>query len=297
MKNGDSAASEPQSSYNHAFQHLTHCAMKFLFAILVLASLAPAQANPPSPAPATAASSQSISVDQANAAKARALIDQMIQALGGSAYLNIQDVSQEGRTFSFYHGRPNSYGIVFWRFYRFPDKDRVELTKKRDVIYVNNGEKGYEITFKGTRAQDAKDMTDYSRRRHYALDWVLRHWLNEPGVALFYEGHSVAEQKPVERVTIMNTRNEAVTLFIDLDTHLPVKKTFSWRDPTDKERNIEDEVYDNFRLVQGVMSPYTITRFYNGDMSNQRFLSSVSYNQNLSDSLFEAKVTYNPGKP
>jgi hypothetical protein len=268
--------------------------MKFLFAILVLASLASAQITPSA---VPAAPAQSVPVDQANAAKARALIDQMIQALGGSAYLNIQDVSQEGRTFSFYHGRSNGYGIVFWRFYKYPDKDRVELTKKRDVIYVNSGDKGYEITFKGTRAQDAKDMNDYNRRRHYALDWVLRHWINEPGVALFYEGHSVAEQKPVERVTVMNPHNEAVTLFIDLDTHLPVKKTFSWRDPTDKERNIEDEVYDNFRPVQGVMSPYTITRFYNGDMSNQRFLSSVSYNQNLSDSLFETKVTYNPSKP
>jgi hypothetical protein len=271
--------------------------MKFLLAILLFACLASAQADPPSPAPATAASSRSVPVDQANAAKARALIDQMIQALGGPAYLNIQDVSQEGRAFSFYHGRPNGYGAVFWIFSKYPDKERVELTKKRDVIYVYNGEKGYEITFKGTRAQDAKDVNDHNRRRHYALDWVLRHWLDEPGVALFYEGHAVAEQKPVERVTVMNSHNEAVTLCIDLDTHLPVKKTFSWRDPTDKERNIEDEVYDNFRPVQGVMSPYTITRFYNGDMSNQRFLSSVSYNQNLSDSLFEAKVTYNPSKP
>src|ERR1700685_2906705 len=97
---------KPQSSYNLSFQHLIHCAMKFLLAILLFASLAPAQANPPSPGPAAAAASaQSIPVDQANAAKARALIDQMIQALGGQAYMNIQDVSQEGRTFSFYHGR------------------------------------------------------------------------------------------------------------------------------------------------------------------------------------------------
>jgi hypothetical protein len=272
--------------------------MKFLIAIFLCACSAYAQANPPSADPAADATpAQAIPVDQANAAKARALIDQVIQALGGPAYLNIQDVSQEGRTFSFYHGRSNGYGIVFWRFYKYPDRDRVELTKKRDVVYVNNGDKGYEITFKGTRSQDAKDMNDYNRRRHYALDWVLRHWVTEPGVALFYEGRAVAEQKPAERVTVMNSHNEAVTLYIDLDTHLPVKKTFSWRDPTDKERNIEDEVYDNFRLVQGVMSPYTITRYYNGDMSNQRFLSAVSYNQNLSDSLFQAQVTYNPVKP
>ena len=270
--------------------------MKSLLAILLLACPAPAQTNPPA-APPAAPSAESIPADQENVRKARALLDQMIQALGGQAYLNIQDISQEGRTYSFYHGHPNSYGIIFWRFYKYPDKERVELTKKRDVIYVNNGDKGYEITYKGTRAQEPKDVADTVRRRHYALDWVLRHWLSEPGVALFYEGHSVAEQKPVEQVTVMNAHNEGVTLYIDVDTHLPVKKTFSWRDPTDKERNVEDEVYDNFRPIQGVMTPLTLTRFYNGDMSNQRFLSSVSYDKGLADTMFQAQVTYNPGKP
>ena len=30
------------------------------------------------------------------------------------------------------------------------------------------------------------------------------------------------------------------------------------------------------------MTPFSVTRFYNGDMSNQRFLNSVSYNKGLS---------------
>lgn len=272
--------------------------MKFLILILaVFTATAYGQANSSQPATSSkSAPSQALPVDQENARKAKALIDQMIQALGGSAYMNIQDISQEGRTYSFYHGHPNSYGVVFWRFYKYPDRDRVELTKKRDVVYVNNGDKGYEITYKGTRAEDAKDLTDYIRRHHYALDWVLRKWLGEAGIALFYEGQTVAEQKSAEQVTIMNSRNEGVTLFIDVENHLPVKKSFSWRDPTDKERNVEDEVYDNFRPVQGIMTPFTITRFYNGDMSNQRFLTSVSYNQGLSDSMFEPQATA-PQKP
>ena len=48
----------------------------------------------------------------------------------------------------------------------------------------------------------------------------------------------------------MNAHNEGVTLYLDIDDHLPVKKTFSWRDPTDKQRNVEDEVYDNYRDVR-----------------------------------------------
>ena len=41
---------------------------------------------------------------QENSRKAKALIEQGIQALGGQAYLNLHDMQQEGRTYSFHHG-------------------------------------------------------------------------------------------------------------------------------------------------------------------------------------------------
>jgi hypothetical protein len=272
----------------------------FLF-VFAFAWASFAQANPAANAsqqvpagqiPASQIPVSQIPVDQENVRKAKAVLDQAIQALGGQAYLNIQDISQEGRTFSFFHGQPSSYGIQFWRFYKYPDKDRVELTKKRDVIYVNNGDKGYEITYKGTRAADAKDLADYNRRRQFTLDWVLRHWVSDPGVALFYEGAAVAADKPADQVTLINAKNQGVTLFIDSNTHLPIKKTYSWRDPADEQRNTEEEVYDNYRPMQGIMTPFSITRYYNGDMSNERFLTVVNYNQGLSDAKFEAQITY-----
>jgi len=264
--------------------------MRHLALLLLLSAMGLAQAS------TAAAPAQSAQVDLENAKKARALIDQAIEALGGEAYLGIQDISQEGRTYGFHHGESEGAGVLFWRFYKYPDKDRVELTKKRDVKYIYRGNEGYEITYKGTRADDPKAVSDYLRRRRYALDFVLREWIKEPGIALFYEGSTIAAQKDTQQITIMNARNEAVTLYFDSNTHLPVKKTFSWRDPTDKERNTEDEVYDNYRPVQGVMTPFSVTRFYNGDMSNQRFLHSVEYNKGLNDSLFEASITYDPNR-
>jgi hypothetical protein len=150
--------------------------MKLLFSILLFAAVAAAQANPTAPA---------IPVDQQNANKARALIDQAIEALGGNAYLNIEDMTQEGRSYSFHHGEPSGAGGLFWRMYRFPDKERIELTKKRDVAYVYNGDQGYEVTYKGVRYDEPKAVSDFIRRRKYSLEWVLRKWLNEPGMALF----------------------------------------------------------------------------------------------------------------
>ena len=107
----------------------------------------------------------------------------------------------------------------------------------------------------------------------------------------------MAEEHPAEQVTILNAKNDSVTLFIGTDNHLPVKKSYSWRDPADKLRSTEDEVYDGYRNVQGIMTPFSITRFLNGDMSNQRFLNSVSYNTGVNDSLFNSSITYDPNKP
>jgi hypothetical protein len=270
-----------------------------LLTALVFAQSAPSdsseRAAPSQDTSSQAPSSQAIPTDLESARKARAILDQAIQALGGQAYLNAQDMTQEGRSYSFHHGEPNSLGTLFWRFRKFPEKDRVELTKKRDVVELYVGDKGYEVTYRGVRDMDSKEMDPYLRRRHYALDVVLRQWLNQPGVALFYEGQSVAAQKQADQVTVMNSKNEAVTLYLDSSTHLPVKKSFTWRDPVDKQRNVEEEIYDNYRMAQNVMTPFDTTRFFNGEMAAQFFLTSAGFNQGLSESLFDPKTATSTG--
>jgi len=266
--------------------------MKYAITLLCLTAFALAQGGAPSSSPdqkpAPDQNSSSLSTDQENVRKAKAILDHGIHALGGQAFLNWQEQSQEGRAYSFHHGEANSVGTIFWRFKKYPDKERVELTKKRDVVEIFNGDKGYEVTYKGVRNLEPKEELDpYLRRHHYALESVLREWLNQPGVALFYEGQTVAAQKETDQVTIMNAKNQAVTLNFDINTHLPVKKKFTWRDPTDKERNVEEEIFDNYRSVQNIMTPFDITRMYNGEMAAQSFLTSASYNQPVSDSLFD----------
>jgi hypothetical protein len=255
-------------------------------------------AAPPSiPGPQGKAQEKDRGNDQENSRKARALIDQAIQALGGQAYLNIHNMQQEGRSYSFYHGRPTSNGVLFWRFVEYPDKERIEVTKERDVASVFTGDKGYEITYKGPHALEKKDLDDYLRRRKFSLETMLRVWINDPAVALFYDGNALAGNLPAQQVTLINAKDEAVSLFFDLDTHLPIKKSYKWRDPVDKERNAEEEIYDNYRLVQGVMTPWGFTRYYNGDMQSERFVFAVHYNQGLNEAMFDPNSGYDPNKP
>jgi hypothetical protein len=282
--------------------------MKYLLLTIVLASAlatggagpAASQASAQSSSQTTSAASPPLPADRGNdlenSRKARALLDQAIQALGGQAYLNLRDMQQEGRSYSFYHGRPTSNGVLFWRFTEYPDKERVELTKQRDVAYLYIGDKGYELTYKGPHPVEKNDLEDYLRRRRFSLDIVLRAWTNDPGVAFFYDGNALAGNLPAQRITLINAKNEAVSLFFDIETHLPIKKSYVWRDPVDKERNLEEEIYDNYRQVQGVMVAWGFTRYFNGDMQSQRFANGVHINQGLNPAMFDPNSGYDPNK-
>lgn len=234
--------------------------------------------------------------DQENARKASVLLNQAIEALGGQAFLSTHDNEEEGRTYSFHHGQPTSNGVLFWRFVEYPDKERIELTKERDIAYIYTGDKGYEMTYKGPHPMEKKDMDDYLRRRRFSLDTLLREWTKDPGVALFYDGNALAGNLPAEQITLINAKNEAVNLYFDIATHLPIKKSFTWRDPVDRERNLEEEIYDNYRPVQGVMTAYGFTRYFNGDMQTERFLSGAHYNQGLDKTMFDPNSHYDPNK-
>ncbi len=230
--------------------------------------------------------------------KALKILNDMIRALGGDAYLNLRTMQIiEGRSYSFYHGEPSGQGLQFWRFWEWPDKDRWEFTKQRDIVELNIGDKGYEITYKGTATQDPKQLDDYLRRREHSLEWVIRKWLPAPGTAILYGGPAMVEQNLADQVTVLNANNDSVTLSVDPRSHLPVKKTYSWRDPIDRMLDEESEVFSNYRLIQGIQTPLSTVRNLNGEMTNQRFMTTVTYNVAIPATMFETKgITYNPEK-
>jgi len=286
-----------------------------LIAISLLCALGATQTAPTPARPAPAPSAVNLN-DSDNARKARAVLEKTIEALGGQPYLTYENRSETGRYYPLYHGHTNSLGIPYRYYVEYPDRDRFEVislkdvhiipgqidiggvkSNKADLVLIHNGDKGYETTYKGTAAQEPLDLENYLRRRQHSLEWIFRKWMRDPNVALFYDGPAVVDGKETEGVTLLNSQNDSVSVSLDLNTHYPVKISYSWRDPKDKQKNVEDEVYDGYKLVQGIWTPHSITRYYNGETSQQRFISTASYNLKLPDSLFEAAVTYDPKMP
>jgi len=222
-----------------------------------------------------------------NAKQARAALDAMVQALGGQAWLNMKNSMRQGHVAAFFHGKPNEGTTEYWEYHAWPDQDRIEYTKHRDVVQFYLGRQGWEVTYRGKKALPQDQVDDYLRRRDHSIETVVKSWLNDPKTILVYEGQRLAERHLADQVTLISAQNEAVTIQMDTQTHLPLRRTFEWRDPEYKDKNLDAEEYDDYHIFDGIPTPFTITRFKNDDMIRQYFLVHVSYNQQLAPDFWD----------
>jgi hypothetical protein len=216
-----------------------------------------------------------------NAEQARVALDAMVQALGGQAWLDLKSQMRQGHVAAFFQGKPSGGTTKYWEFHVWPDKDRIEYTEHRDVLQFYMGRQGWEVTYRGKKELPQEQVDDYMRRRDHSIETAVKVWLKDPKTILIYEGQRLAERHLAEQVTLISAQNEAVTILMDKQTHLPLRRSFEWRDPLYKDKNLDAEEYDDYHPVGGFPTPFTTTRFKNGDMISQRYLDHATYNQEL----------------
>jgi hypothetical protein len=223
-----------------------------------------------------------------SAAKAKALLQEMIQALGGNAYLNVKDSTCRGRLGSFGHSGALSGYDVFLDLVKLPDKDRQEMSKKRNIIYVTNGNQGWVLDRGGVSAEPADQIADNQRELQLDLDYILRFRLNEPGMIFHYDGTDVVDLKEADWVEIDDPQGHEIRIAIAKLTHLPIRKEVAMRDPVTHMRTEEVDYYSNFQSVDGVTMYFQQTRFRNGMKVFQVFYDpdGCKFNTGLQDSLF-----------
>jgi hypothetical protein len=265
----------------------------FLFTVAALmASLAycatPAAGQSAQPTPATV-SQPTAAADpaQENTRKARAALDAMVQALGGEAWLNLKNQMRYGHSAAFFHNQPNLGTTKYWEYHVWPDRDRIEYTAHRDVVQFYIGRTGTEITYKGRAPLPAEQVDDYLRRRDHSIETVVKVWLKDPNTILVYEGQHLAARHLADQVTAISAKNEAVTILMDTQTHLPLRRSFEWRDPEYKDKNTDAEEYDDYHVMNGLPTPFTITRFKNDEMIRQYFIEKVVFNQDLAADFWD----------
>ena len=222
-----------------------------------------------------------------NAAKARAALDAMVKALGGDRWLNLKDVVREGHIAAFHRGDPDLGTTLFFEFHQWPDHDRIEYTKHRDVVQFYEGRKGIEVTYRGAKPLPQDQVDDFLRRRDHSIEMALKVWMKDPKTILVYEGQKMAERHMADQVTLISAENESITIQMDVQTHLPLSRSFQWRDPLYKDKNTEIEEYADYHDVEGFPTAYSITRVHNDETTRQLYIDKVHYNQDLPEGFWD----------
>ncbi|QHN02174.1 hypothetical protein FTO74_01350 [Granulicella sp. WH15] len=231
----------------------------------------------------------------------RRLLDEMVKALGGQAWLNRGSITEEGKTAAFFRNQPNGSLVQFVEYVRpvnspLGPAERFEYLTvrgmimpgmKKDVVHLWTKDQGYELTFKGRTELPKPQVTDYLRRRAHSIDEVMHSWVNAPGVMVLAEGTGMRDRHLVDKVSILAPDNDTVEIELDATTHLPVQRTFEWRNDQFKDHDVDEETYTGYQPYDGIQTPLNITRYRNGDMVSQIFILKVKYGPPLGPDLFD----------
>jgi hypothetical protein len=237
-------------------------------------------------APQAAAQDSDQLMPEESAAKAKEILQQAIQALGGPAYLNVHDVTCTLRYSQFGHsGDVNGFASLID--YTIPPyKDRTENLPKRNLIQIMNGEKGWVLDRGGVSEASEVDIAQFQDDVRKDIDNILRHRLKEPGMVFRYGGPDVVDLKEADWVELVDSEDRTVRIAVARSTHLPIRKVVVSRDSASRTKRDELEYYSNYHPVSGIETPYQITRERNGMKVYQAFFEKCEYNTNLSESLF-----------
>ncbi|HUQ93179.1 MAG TPA: hypothetical protein VM120_15965 [Bryobacteraceae bacterium] len=235
---------------------------------------------------------------QSKQQKGKKIIDEVVAALGGPAFLEMRDRVETGRVYSFYREQLSgrSQARIYTRYLTRPDspaldyfgvRERQSFGKDKEesaVLFTET--EGWQITFRGARPV-AKDMEarfrDSTRRNVF---YILRQRLGEPGLIFDYEGSDIVENVPVDIVSITDRDNRVVKVFFHQSTRLPLRQEYVRRDETTREKFDEVTRFAKYRQIKGVQWPFQIQRERNGEKIYEIFSDSVTINTDLNDDMF-----------
>ncbi len=255
--------------------------------------------------PAAAQPAQELLPEQ-SAAKAKAVLQQVIAALGGSAYLNVRDSDCEGRLAQFGHSGELMGFTPVRDMWLLPDKNRVEYISKGEhtvlgfllgvdglsithggiLITVFDGDHGWMLDKSGVSDQPEEVAKTFAEQVKSGMNNLLRSRMNEDGVELRYAGTDLLDLKEAEWIEISDRDHRTLRLAIEKSTHLPLRWVVSKRDPETRERTEIVTSYTQFISFGGVQTPLSISRAQNGRQVSQLYLAGCKYNSNLSPELF-----------
>jgi hypothetical protein len=236
--------------------------------------------------PCASAQNADTMMPEQSAAKAKELLQQLIDALGGQTYLRVRESECEGRLAQFGHNGDLTGYINFKDYWLYPDKNRTDYAKKGNIIDLFAGDKGWTMDRGGVSEQPVTQITDFQEQVKRDTDNLLRLRLKEEGISLRFGGSGTVDLKQVDWVEIVDRDARTFRLAVDRSTHLLVRSVVITRDESTRERAEELTYYSNYQPRDGVLTPLQIARDRDGRRIYQAFYETCKYNPNFPADFF-----------
>ena len=219
--------------------------------------------------------------------RARQILHKTVEALGGDAYLAVQNVVRKGKFYQF--RRDVQQGSNEFRtLAALPWKRRVEFGKKARIVVINDGEQGWKVEYKNIKIQTEEELRNYRIDMRHDLDHILRFRLGEKGLRIRYLGKSRTHLEQLDGVQLMDASGDKVRIYVNSRTFLPARMEYE-SPPRGKRWATEDEkFFHNYHEIDGVRIPFTVVLNSNGYKAMETQLSSAQINADLSDTLFSS---------
>jgi hypothetical protein len=234
------------------------------------------------------------SAAESAADRGKRVVMEALKAMGGDAFLHMEDRIETGRAYSFYREELSGLSIAkISTRYLTPAPGQIAVRERQAfgkdqyaaVLFTEMG--GWEITFRGARPVSDIRSEQYKDSTLRNIFYILRQRLNEPGMIFYSKGADTYQNVPVEIVDITDADNRTVTVTFNKNTKLPLRQVFRRRNPEDKGWDDEQTIFAKYRDIGGgVMWPFDIRRDRNGEKVYEIYSDSVVINQNLTDDLF-----------
>jgi hypothetical protein len=220
-----------------------------------------------------------------NVAKARQLLGQLVDALGGPAYLEARERECDGRRAQFGHNGELTGFIDFKDYWRYPDKRRIDYSKKRNIIDMFNGNEGWTMDRSGVSEEPAGAVSDFQALVKYGVDSLLRTRLKDPSLNINYAGVGIVDMRQIDWVEVTEPER-TLRLAIDRSSHLLLRSVVITINEEMRERTEETTIYTNYQRKGGVMVALQISRERDGKRFYQAFYDSCTFDSHLPEDLF-----------
>ena len=239
-------------------------------------------------------------------AKGKQILRDLIAGLGGPGYTEVRESECSGLRALFGHSGDLTGYINFNDFRHFPDKARIEYTRKGRntillsligldgldfahggiVIALYNGDRGWSYDRSGVSELPVTAVTDFQEAMKRNVDNLLRFRLKEPGLSVKFGGSDTVDLRQVDWVEINDSEGRKYRLAVNRSTHLLDRAVVSTEDPENQQVNDDTTIYNNYQLKDSAWTPMQFTREHNDRRTAQFFLDSCHYNPGFPQDLF-----------